>query len=244
MFLATVAICIVLLGNFAIAEVPSYIHICGRKDPQLNDCIIKSVEALRGNLRNGIPELDVPPVEPMKFKKIALSDTPNFRAIAQDVKLYGLSDFTVTSLKTDLNNKRIDLNVIFKDIKLNAEYDVSARIVVPIAGTGPIEIVADGVAAKVTLKFQLVNHKGKTYMYFPSITIKLTIKDYISHFVPREGENSPLANGINAALSNGRQEIIETITPNLEKVISEQILEYANKICKHFTYEELFPDRE
>lgn len=204
--------------------------------------MLSSVESLREKLRDGIPELEVPSIEPMILDKITLSDSNNFRAIAQNVKLHGLSNFQAKFLHVDLENKRLDIDLIFKKVKLNADYNVNARIVVPIGGTGPIDIVADDVTAKVTLKYQLVDHKGKKYLYFPSITIKLNIKDYTSHFMPKEGPDSPLANGINSALSTSREEIIETITPNLEKVISERVLMLSNRICKHFTYDELFPE--
>lgn len=62
--------------------------------------------------------------------------------------------------------------------------------------------------------------------------------------MPKEGPDSTLSTAINAALENSRQEIIDSTTPNLEKKITEDILQISNKIGKHFYYDELFPDRE
>lgn len=94
------------------------------------------------------------------------------------------------------------------------------------------------------MKYKLLNHKGNDYMYFNAMTSKLTIKDYTANFAPKDGPESPLATAINTALATNRQEFIEGTIPNLEKTISENVLIIANKICKHFTYDELFPDRE
>ena len=76
------------------------------------------------------------------------------------------------------------------------------------------------------------------------MTTKLNIKDYTSNFKPKEGPDSTLATAINAALQNSRQEIIESTTPHIERTVTKEMLELANKICKSFTYDELFPDHE
>lgn len=94
------------------------------------------------------------------------------------------------------------------------------------------------------MNFKVIDRKGKKFVFFPSMNTKLNIKDYTSQFTPQEGPDSTLSTAINAALENSRQEIIDSTTPNLERKISEDILQIANKICKFFTYDELFPDRE
>lgn len=76
------------------------------------------------------------------------------------------------------------------------------------------------------------------------MTTKLTVGDYTAKFDPVDGPNSTLSMAINNVLANSRQELIDGTTPNLEKTISTRILGMANKLCKHFTYDELFPDRE
>lgn len=81
-------------------------------------------------------------------------------------------------------------------------------------------------------------------MYFPSMTSKLSIESYNSKFIAREGSDATFGEVINSVLNTGKQEIIEGITPSLERVISAKVLELANTICKNFTFDELFPDRE
>lgn len=44
-------------------------------------------------------------------------------------------------------------------------------------------------------------------------------------------------------INTNQDEIIRILKPALEKVIINHITSIANKICTHFTYEELFPDR-
>ncbi|XP_034186420.1 putative beta-carotene-binding protein [Osmia lignaria lignaria] len=229
--------------GMAVAEVPSYIHVCGRKDPKLDECVINSVKSLRDKLRDGIPELDIPPVEPLKMSKVELIDTPSFKATATDIILRGLLTYHVNFLHVDLKKQQIDIDVYFEENKLDAHFNITAQILVPIVGKGPISLVAKNVAAKANLNFKLVDHAGKKYVFFPSMTTNLDVKNYDLKFEAENFDNS-LHDAISQALGNSRQEILDAVKPNLEKVISETVLSMANKIGKHFTYDELLPDRE
>jgi len=56
--------------------IASYIKVCSRKDPEINKCVFNSMEQLRDKLITGIPELNVPPVEPLILKHIRLLRGP------------------------------------------------------------------------------------------------------------------------------------------------------------------------
>lgn len=53
-----------------------YIKACKRHDPKINECIMNSIEELRGKLAEGIPELDAPAIEPLKLNQIRLLRGP------------------------------------------------------------------------------------------------------------------------------------------------------------------------
>lgn len=54
-----------------------YIKVCSRNDPEINKCITNSIEQLRDKLTAGIPELDVPSIEPLLLDNLQLSRGPN-----------------------------------------------------------------------------------------------------------------------------------------------------------------------
>lgn len=94
-----------------------------------------------------------------------------------------------------------------------------------------------------TVQFKLLNTKKGQLVFFSSVKSKLKIGDYTAKFLPTN-TTAALSDAINAVLNGNRKEIIDTITPHIEKVISSKILEISNQITKHFTYDELLPDRE
>lgn len=79
-----------------------YIHICHRSDPRVSACVINSVEALRPRLIKGIPELDVPGIDPFELKSIVIFDpaqNPNLAASLNNVVVRGAGKFEITKLK-------------------------------------------------------------------------------------------------------------------------------------------------
>ncbi|KAG8036447.1 hypothetical protein G9C98_003769 [Cotesia typhae] len=227
------------------AQVPPYIKVCGRKNPQLNQCIKNSVESLRTKLHTGIPELNVPALEYLEIEEgLPLANSNEIKASAKQVKLLGLSGFIINDIKMDLDTKSIDIDVSFKQVQLEGDYEVTAKIIVPVSGKGPIKIDANDVTAKVSIHYRLVNTKKGQRMHFPSMTCKLRIANYHSRFITRDSQDATLSEAINSVINNSQQEILDGIIPSLERSISRKILELANKVTKNFTYDELFPDRE
>jgi len=50
--------------------------ICSRNDPNINECVSNSIEQLRHKLSTGIPELEIPAIEPLLMKRIHLLRGP------------------------------------------------------------------------------------------------------------------------------------------------------------------------
>ena len=76
------------------------------------------------------------------------------------------------------------------------------------------------------------------------MTTKLKIKDYQANYTLSDDPENAIREAIHTVLGTSRQEIIESITPAIEKAVSKKVLEIANRICRNFTYDELLPDRE
>lgn len=119
-----------------------YIKVCGRRNPNLNQCVINSVESLKPTLVNGIKELDVPSMEPLFMAKVALAELRDFKAFARNVSLFGLSKYNINDLEVGLEKKQMEIDLTFPEVRLTADYDVNAKILVPISGRGPIDILS------------------------------------------------------------------------------------------------------
>lgn len=79
-----------------------FIHVCKGNDPQLNDCIVQSIQALRPLLATGIPEMDVPSMEPLDVGNLLVTKrtTQNgLQVLANNIKAYNASQYKVFNMK-------------------------------------------------------------------------------------------------------------------------------------------------
>lgn len=114
--------------------------MCGRRDPNLDQCIANNIDNLKDKLCDGIPELGVPPGNPYTLDELRISDTPNTKVYVRDLKVTGICDFVVNFLHTDLDRLHFDIKLLFKQIQVNTTYDFNIHLLVPIAYKGLVYI--------------------------------------------------------------------------------------------------------
>lgn len=63
---------------------------------------MKAIEAMKPKLKTGIPEVNVPALDPFVLPKLKLNRTADnlrLRAVIKNIKAYGGSDFKIEKLK-------------------------------------------------------------------------------------------------------------------------------------------------
>lgn len=76
-----------------------FLHICQTNDPQYEECISDSIEHLRPYLKTGVPEYNIPSMEPLLLKKLTFTPTNSIRVQAADIEAFGASDFEIKKAK-------------------------------------------------------------------------------------------------------------------------------------------------
>lgn len=90
---------------------------------------------------------------------------------------------------------------------------------------------------------KVATKSGKRYIYLSKMKINLDIKGYGAEYGLDDASLSRLNQVISNFIGNNQKEVIEAFKPALEEAIVKRILSLSNDIVKHFTFEELFPDR-
>jgi len=120
--------------------VASYIHACGRSDPNYNQCLVDNINNVKRKVCSGIPEFNIPPTEPLIIDKMVLYDTDNLKFSLQDYKITGFCDFVITSLYVSPEKHHLEFNFKMKDLKVNTLYDINIRLLVQLAHKGLVHI--------------------------------------------------------------------------------------------------------
>lgn len=84
----------------------SFINKCSKKDPQLNSCLRTTFNNLRPYLARGIPEIGLPPMEPLKIEHMGIENNAGnirIKGSFTNVVNAGASNFTVKEVRSDVN---------------------------------------------------------------------------------------------------------------------------------------------
>lgn len=137
-------------------------------------------------------------------------------------------------------------------------------LVVPIKGTGNFYANATNCAGSGILKAEIINKEGKKYMQFKDLDLKLDLKDY-SVTLENLFEGDPVLSkshqcfnslvnwksndkfhlqgqAANGVLNDNRGEFIKIAMPFIQNLLSDYLLNMANKITRNFEYDEVFPE--
>jgi len=244
-----VAVILFLVVTFCEIEtkIPSYIKVCKRNDPNLSKCIIDSIEYLRPKLKSGIPELDVPPIEPLSLKEIKLRSGPNqaqINANITNLMVHGPSSFKILDLQPDLPKTRFLVQFTIPTLYFEGDDDIDMNVlIVKYKGKGPIHGNFTNYVFNCLLKGDKVERNNTTYIQFRKFTLTLHRGKSYLHLGNLFGENGAvLGEATNALLSDNTDLFIDEIKPVLEQSLAAKLTNIANNITQRFSYQELFPE--
>lgn len=109
-------------------------------NPSLNECVKDSIESLRPRLSKGIPELSIPPCEPLDIPKISLTQSAGpitLKSEYTNIKIYGPSKFQLKGIKVDPIKDTFRLKLWFPELQMKSNYKIQGKILMmPLRGAG------------------------------------------------------------------------------------------------------------
>ncbi|XP_072764814.1 protein takeout [Anoplolepis gracilipes] len=234
------------LFTVAFAAIPSYIKVCNRKDPEINNCVVNSIDQLREKLITGIPELSVPSIEPLTLKHVRLSRGPNGARLdinLTNIQVFGPSKFKLRDLKVDPNNVQLTFKVSFQKLDFRGKYKINAQILLlRLVGEGGLTGSFLGYESDCFLKSHKVVRNNQTYVVFEKMKFNININKARINLDNLFNGDPILGPASNEVLNANSDLLVDEIKPVLEDALSNLFTEVSNKITEAFTYDELFPD--
>ncbi|KAG8235711.1 hypothetical protein J437_LFUL015815 [Ladona fulva] len=143
-----------------------YVKQCREKDPRLTECLTSALHHLKPYLARGIPEIEMPSVEPFRMDELSLSLSSGpggYRISLKDLDIYGTSNFTA--------------HIHFPNLRIHARYTSSGvLIILPASGTGSFHADFGDVDADMNGKVISETRDGKVYLKVVSLEIDINIK--------------------------------------------------------------------
>ncbi|XP_015174283.1 PREDICTED: uncharacterized protein LOC107065267 [Polistes dominula] len=241
-----IGLCFVLtLFRDVVCAIPPYIKICNRHDPKINDCILDSINQLHEKLAIGIPELDVPPLEPFKLNEIRLLRGPNAAKLdvnLTDLQVWGASKFVLSDLTTNVDDVIFTFRLHFPVLTFNGKYQIDSKLLLlHLSGDGDLDGSFNDYDSNIVLKGQKIRRNDKIYVQFEKMKIKIKIGNANVYLKNLFNGDPVLGKISNDVIKSNSGLLIDEIKPELEKSLSTVLTNIANKVVEAFTYDELFP---
>ncbi|XP_045471922.1 uncharacterized protein LOC123678764 [Harmonia axyridis] len=208
-------------------DLPSYFPRCFRNDPKLNECLLKATETVKPFLIKGVPELNVPTIEPLVIPQIELeqgSQALNFKASLRNVTVHGLSSYKLDRFDFDVPNLQFFCGGHVEKLELEGKYKVTGKILIaPIQGEGVFTATVGKTRMDVYQKVKEVTKKGQIYIAPVHTNSSITVGNPKAKLDGLFNNNEELNKATNQVISDNIDVLFEDLKPVLEKVITDYL---------------------
>ncbi|KAL0849878.1 hypothetical protein ABMA28_011810 [Loxostege sticticalis] len=212
--------------------IPEYILPCRQSDPQLDTCIKGSFNHLRPYLAKGLPDIGVPPVEPLLIDRLVMeNDAGPVRVTAafSNITVIGPSNYTITKVRSDLKKLRIDMGLVLPRIEITGRYEVSGQVLLfPVRSQGDFWAAFSDVAAIAKIFGKEIERDQVKYMMADRLLVDFKLRG--ARFKVRDTVNhgSVIGEAMNQFLNNNAAEIIDEMRPAASLAIAKHFQAFVN----------------
>ncbi|XP_046667589.1 protein takeout-like [Homalodisca vitripennis] len=225
---------------------PYYLHPCSRSDPNINQCLTYAANHLAMNFRRGIPELGVTEVEPITIDEInlALGAGPDgYRATFRNIEAYGVSNLTVTGVRSDLNTLQFQLAFYIPKISVRANYR-SAGVLIMVQATGGGDYWGEygGVRAKVYFRASPLEINGQQFLRLEDLKMDFSAKELQMGIKNVHNGNAVLEAALNLFINSNAQELLREMKPSIKKKLLVTMRHFIDNLFDRIPYDNWIVD--
>ncbi|CAH1118477.1 unnamed protein product [Phaedon cochleariae] len=228
-------------------NVPEGIPICHKSDPNLGDCMAKSIETSLKFLAQGNKELGLPVLEPMFVKDMEIGGSTGKSVSLQqkyhNVKVHGMTNSKIKVLNIDLEKGcSWRMNISSPTIRLEGEYEMQGQVLVfPMNAKGKCNVTQYNLHNVHTVTCERYTKKGQTYMRLTNYTLDMKLEDIHYEFTDLFPGNQQISDEILKTLNDNGLAIFNEIKAGFESVFGYMEMQTHNNIMSKFTEDQLFP---
>lgn len=221
-------------------DIPYYLHPCSKHDPNINQCFTHAANHLARYFQKGIPELGVENVEPINIDEIflALGSGPDgYRATFRDVEAYGVSNLTITGVRSDLKTLQFQLSIYIPRITARAHYR-SSGVLIMVQATGGGDYWGDyeGVKAKVYFRASVEDEEGVQYLKLEDLKMDFSVRDIKMGIQNVHNGNTVLEAALNLFINSNSQDLLREMKPSIKKKLLVNMHNFIDNLFAQIPY--------
>ncbi|XP_018570652.1 circadian clock-controlled protein-like [Anoplophora glabripennis] len=222
---------------------PSYIKRCSPSVSDFDDCCLRNGKEAILHLEKGDRNYDIPNMLPMIVPSISVETGPDFSLLLTNLLIYGLETADLKQLKFDLKKKKISGQLFLEGIEIEGKYDVNGKIlVIPIQGSGVINVTTVGCAVDYFVDYELVEKEGEEYLNITNGASNISFKRVYFNLTNLFNGNEELGASTNKVLNDEWEKLVDTLTPVVGKTVADIVNSIINGVARHVPFKEFFLD--
>ena len=221
----------------------SFINLCNQTDPRLGACIRKSIISLRPHLLEGIPDLNIPSLDPLFVPEIKIVQVGGIQVAARfrNISITGATKFRLRSVRADVDSDKFRLKIWFPSLVMKATYELKGQLLVmPIHGKGLCSGNFSDIDGVISMKMKRVEKDGEEHYKVDFMQVEFNIgsaKVQLNNLFDNGDEE--LSKSMNHFINENWRMVTAELRPTLEKTIAEILLEVADKFFDAYPIKKL-----
>ncbi|XP_047530287.1 uncharacterized protein LOC125066298 [Vanessa atalanta] len=213
---------------------PNFVQTCLKSDPDFEDCSKDAVQQLFNALGPGLPEIDLPPIDPLNIPKIRIlqGDGPvNVNAALDNVVVTGFGRTEVLLSQVDGETYNFYTRVRVPKIRIEGTYDLKGKILlIPLVGSGLCWFEPSNMTIDIVSDVKLYEKDDLPFFNVTKVHVKYNIGGLKLHMSNLFDGISSLEDSTNAYLNANWRPVSESLRPILSKTIEDILLGFMQQI--------------
>ncbi|CAG9578953.1 unnamed protein product [Danaus chrysippus] len=213
---------------------PSFINTCMKSDPDFDDCSRDAVQQLFNALGPGLPEIDLPPIDPLNIPKLRIlqGEGPvNINAALDNVVVTGFGKTEVLHSQVDGKSYDFYTKVRVPKIRIEGTYDLKGKILlIPLVGRGLCWFEPSNMTIDIVSDVKMYEKGGFPFFNVTQVHVKYNIGGLKLHMGNLFDGISSLEDSTNAYLNANWKPVSESLRPILSKTIEDILLGFMQQI--------------
>ncbi|KAJ3633805.1 hypothetical protein MTP99_010730 [Tenebrio molitor] len=210
--------------------------ICHKSDPDFSECTKRNFEKSIPILVKGIPELNMPPIDPFELPFATVDRTINelvsINATMRNVKMTGASNIIVEDLRANANELTGELRLTFPWVHLEMNYDVTGQLlIVPLRSKGFLSGNYTNTQLYAKGSVKTVDKNGVKYFKVDKYSMKIRVGDGVTKLTADNPDLQFAADLIANFYNENPRAVMDAINPifvetatELYRVVLDQVL--------------------
>ncbi|XP_066255887.1 protein takeout-like [Euwallacea similis] len=230
------------LIRFILADVP--FPTCKLQNSDFETCLSSAIEEAVRMAKNGLPEYNIPPIDPIKLPALSVAAGSGVVEVAQDYEdiiVFGFSNFKINESHVDLEKKSLEFWTIHPEIIQKAKYRVNGKILMlPVYGNGDCSLSIVNSYTRHLIKFEETK-KGDSIYFTPTSYRVNMIPEHASYvFKNLFDGNKLLGDNINKAINQEWRALFDEVGAGYQKEYAELFLEFTKNVFEKHPVKDIF----